>query len=350
MFLDDRGADLSQAAQRKLERVFARAGVPAGVPRRDRRPLLPAARDRGLRPRAAAPGRHHRRRRGRPRRSSSTPAAAPPRWCCRRCSAGSASTRSPSTTASTSARRPRPAPSAAEALHRLGELVASSRADFGVRFDPVGERHLPRRRARACSIDDERALLVVLDLVAAERAKRHGRAAGHHDPGRRAGRRVPRRRDPVDVDVAGRPDPGRRATRTSSSAATAAAASSSRSSAPRSTGSRRSSGSSGWSRAPSCTLSQIDARIPQAHVVRAVGRRRRGRPRAWSCAPSSRRPATARSTRPTACAWSRPTAAGRWCCPTRPSRSPTSGPRRPTTPPRTRCSTGGPPWWSAPDR
>jgi mannose-1-phosphate guanylyltransferase/phosphomannomutase len=57
-----------------------------------------------------------------------------------------------------------------EALHRLGRLVESSRADFGVRFDPVGER-VSIVDERGVPIDDERALLVVLDLVAAERKK-----------------------------------------------------------------------------------------------------------------------------------------------------------------------------------
>ena len=59
-------------------------------------------------------------------------------------------------------------------LQRLGELVSSSRAAFGVRFDHVGERitivdelgHL---------VHDDRALLVLLDLVSAER--RGGRIA-----------------------------------------------------------------------------------------------------------------------------------------------------------------------------
>ncbi len=54
------------------------------------------------------------------------------------------------------------------AMTRLGELVSSSRSDLGVRFDPTGER---------LSLVDEtgrpfghgRALLVMLDLVAAER-------------------------------------------------------------------------------------------------------------------------------------------------------------------------------------
>lgn len=60
------------------------------------------------------------------------------------------------------------------ALARLGDLVASSGAAFGVRFDTVGERiSLADETGRV--IDDERALLVVLDLVAAER--NHGTVA-----------------------------------------------------------------------------------------------------------------------------------------------------------------------------
>jgi mannose-1-phosphate guanylyltransferase/phosphomannomutase len=59
-------------------------------------------------------------------------------------------------------------------MQRLADVVSSSRAAFGVRFDPVGERiHLVDEKGALVS--DERALLVVLDLVAAER--RHGRVA-----------------------------------------------------------------------------------------------------------------------------------------------------------------------------
>ena len=47
--------------------------------------------------------------------------------------------------------------------------MSSSKAHFGVHFDPVGER-LSIVDERGVVIDDERALLVVLDLVAAERA------------------------------------------------------------------------------------------------------------------------------------------------------------------------------------
>ena len=59
-------------------------------------------------------------------------------------------------------------------MQRLAEVVSSSRADFGVRFDPVGER-IQLVDEKGALVSDERALLVVLDLVAAER--RHGRVA-----------------------------------------------------------------------------------------------------------------------------------------------------------------------------
>jgi len=59
-------------------------------------------------------------------------------------------------------------------LHRLAELVYSSRAAFGVRFDPVGER-IMLIDDKGALVSDDRALLVVLDLIAAER--RSGRVA-----------------------------------------------------------------------------------------------------------------------------------------------------------------------------
>jgi mannose-1-phosphate guanylyltransferase / phosphomannomutase len=58
-------------------------------------------------------------------------------------------------------------------LQRLGAIVASSGAAFGARFDPVAER-IALVDERGHIVEDDRALLVVLDLVAAE--KRHGRA------------------------------------------------------------------------------------------------------------------------------------------------------------------------------
>ncbi|MQA01304.1 MAG: NTP transferase domain-containing protein [Streptosporangiales bacterium] len=52
-------------------------------------------------------------------------------------------------------------------LERLATLVSSSRAAFGVRFDPVGER-ISLVDERGSLVPDDRALLVFLDLVAAE--------------------------------------------------------------------------------------------------------------------------------------------------------------------------------------
>ena len=53
-------------------------------------------------------------------------------------------------------------------IERLGEIVKSSRAHFGVRFDHAGER-IALVDERGVLIHDDRALLVILDLVAAER-------------------------------------------------------------------------------------------------------------------------------------------------------------------------------------
>ena len=53
-------------------------------------------------------------------------------------------------------------------MQRLSELVASARAAFGVRFDQVGER-IQLVDDKGAMVSDDRALLVVLDLIAAER-------------------------------------------------------------------------------------------------------------------------------------------------------------------------------------
>src|SRR6202522_2706783 len=53
-------------------------------------------------------------------------------------------------------------------LQRLAEVVSSSRAAFGVRFDPVGER-IQLVDEKGELVSEDRALLAVLDLVAAER-------------------------------------------------------------------------------------------------------------------------------------------------------------------------------------
>ena len=55
-------------------------------------------------------------------------------------------------------------------LDRLGKLVSSARAAFGVRFDHMGER-LSIVDEKGRLVEDDRALLVLLDLVAAERGR-----------------------------------------------------------------------------------------------------------------------------------------------------------------------------------
>jgi mannose-1-phosphate guanylyltransferase/phosphomannomutase len=57
------------------------------------------------------------------------------------------------------------------AMERLAELVGSSGAALGVHFDPVGER-ISIVDDTGHIVDDDRALLVVADLVAAERKGR----------------------------------------------------------------------------------------------------------------------------------------------------------------------------------
>ena len=63
MFFDERGADLSQAQAAQAGPGVRAPGVPAGVPRRDRRPALPGQRLRLVHRLAAAERRHHRDRR-----------------------------------------------------------------------------------------------------------------------------------------------------------------------------------------------------------------------------------------------------------------------------------------------
>ena len=108
IFLDDRGAELSQGAQRKLERVFSRQefrrafpgeiaelSYPPRVVELYTHELLRCVNLDGVGAAGAQGGRGLRR-------------AARCRSCCPRCSAGSASTCTRSTTASTRSRPPRP--------------------------------------------------------------------------------------------------------------------------------------------------------------------------------------------------------------------------------------------------
>ncbi|MFB4296875.1 sugar phosphate nucleotidyltransferase [Actinomadura sp. NTSP31] len=173
LFLDPDGADLSQAAQRKLERVFGRQEYRRAFPgeiaeltypprvvetyTRDllRRIDISGVRDAGLK-------------------------------IVLDCAGGVASLVLPSllgrvgvevltrNNALDEANPTETLPERMRDLERLGALVSSSRAAFGVRFDPVGER-ISLVDENGELVADDRALLVMLDLVAAER--RGGRVA-----------------------------------------------------------------------------------------------------------------------------------------------------------------------------
>jgi mannose-1-phosphate guanylyltransferase / phosphomannomutase len=167
MFLDERGAELSQAAQRKLERVFSRQEFrrafpgeiaeltyPPRVVEWYTRELLRCVDMTGV-------------------REAGMKVVAD-------CAGGTTSLVLPSLlgrigvdvlTINNRLDEVSPTETVAQlraGLQRLSEVVSSSRAAFGVRFDPVGER-IRIVDEKGEMVSDERALLVVLDLVAAER-------------------------------------------------------------------------------------------------------------------------------------------------------------------------------------
>ncbi|GAA1556058.1 mannose-1-phosphate guanyltransferase [Actinomadura kijaniata] len=173
LFLDSSGADLSLTAQRKLERVFGRQeyrrafpgeiaelAYPARIVETYTRDLLRRVDTGGVREAGLK--------------------------IVLDCAGGTASLVLPSLlglmgvevlTRNNALDEANPTETLAERmrdLQRLGELVSSSRAAFGVRFDPVGER-ISLVNENGELISDDRALLVMLDLVAAER--RGGRVA-----------------------------------------------------------------------------------------------------------------------------------------------------------------------------
>jgi len=169
IFLDSHGADLSQAGQRKLERVVARGEF--------RRAFPGEIGDLTFPPRVMETYAHELLR-----RVDTSGVADAGLKVVVDTGGGTAALVLPSLlgrlgvdalTVNNGFDETSPTESAAdrdEALRRLGQLVESSRAAFGVHFDPVGER-LSIVNERGISIDDERALLVVLDLVASERRK-----------------------------------------------------------------------------------------------------------------------------------------------------------------------------------
>jgi mannose-1-phosphate guanylyltransferase / phosphomannomutase len=173
VFLDENGADLSQAAQRKLERVFGRQeyrrafpgeiaelSYPSRVVETYVRDLQCCVDMRGVREAGLK--------------------------IVIDCAGGTASLVLPQLlgrlgvevlTVNNRLDEVSPTETLAERmrdLQRLGDLVSSSRAAFGVRFDPVGER-IALVNENGELISDDRGLLVVLDLVASER--RGGRVA-----------------------------------------------------------------------------------------------------------------------------------------------------------------------------
>ncbi|OEU89513.1 mannose-1-phosphate guanyltransferase [Streptomyces oceani] len=173
MFFDARGADLSQASQRKLDRVYARQEYRRAFPGEIGDLRFPASVfdsytgsllrevdtsgtvDSGLKVVVDA--------------SNGSAGLVLPSLL------GRLGVESLTINPGLDESRPTETPDTRRAgLVRLGEMVASARAAFGIRLDPVGER-LSLVDERGVIIEDDRALLVMLDLIAAERGS--GRVA-----------------------------------------------------------------------------------------------------------------------------------------------------------------------------
>src|SRR6266487_2728962 len=167
IFLDDRGADLSQAARRKLERVFSRQEFRRAFPGEIAELTFP--------PRVVETYTHELMR-----CVDMTGVREAALKIVVDCAGGTVSVVMPGLlgrigvevlTVNNRLDEFSPTETLAQRradMQRLSELVSSSRAAFGVRFDPVGERIFLVDENGAL-VDDDRALLVVLDLVAAER-------------------------------------------------------------------------------------------------------------------------------------------------------------------------------------
>ncbi|MGZ4435376.1 MAG: sugar phosphate nucleotidyltransferase [Trebonia sp.] len=173
IFLDERGAELSQAAQRRLERVFSRQEFRRAFPGEIAELSYP--------PRVVEWYTHELLRSVNLNgvRDSDLKVVAD-------CAGGTVSLVLPTLlgrigvevhTLNNRLDEVTPTQTVAQqraGMQRLAEVVSSSRATFGVRFDTVGER-IQLVDEQGALVSDERALLVVLDLVAAER--RRGRVA-----------------------------------------------------------------------------------------------------------------------------------------------------------------------------
>ncbi len=173
IFLDERGAELSQADQRKLERVFSRQEFRRAFPGEIAELSYP--------PRVVESYAHELLTRvdmsGVPEANLKVVAD---------CAGGTVSLVLPSLlgrigvdvlTLNNRLDEVSPTETVAQqraGLQRLAEVVSSYRAAFGVRFDPVGER-IQLVDEKGELVSEDRALLSVLDLVAAER--KSGRVA-----------------------------------------------------------------------------------------------------------------------------------------------------------------------------
>jgi mannose-1-phosphate guanylyltransferase/phosphomannomutase len=168
VFLDEHGADLSQSAQRKLERVFSRQEFRRAFPGEIAELTFP--------PRVMESYTHELLR-----CVDMTGVREAGLRIVADCAGGTASLVLPGLlgrigvdvlTVNNRLDEASPTETLAQRradMQRLGELVSSARAAFGVRFDPVGERiFLVDENGEL--VGDDRALLVVLDLIAAERA------------------------------------------------------------------------------------------------------------------------------------------------------------------------------------
>ncbi|MBV9446211.1 MAG: mannose-1-phosphate guanyltransferase [Streptosporangiaceae bacterium] len=167
IFLDERGAELSQAQQRKLERVFSRQEFRRAFPGEIAELSYP--------PRVVDMYTHELLRcvdlKG--VRDARMKVVAD-------CAGGTASLVLPSLlsrigvdvhTLNNKLDEVSPTETVAQqraGLQRLAEVVSSAKAAFGVRFDPVGER-IQLVDETGQLVSEQRALLSVLDLVAAER-------------------------------------------------------------------------------------------------------------------------------------------------------------------------------------
>ena len=173
IFMDSDGADLSQSAQRKLERVFSRQEYRRAFPGEIAELSYP--------PRVVEAYTHELLR-----SVDMTGVFGAGLRVVADCAGGTTSLVMPGLlgkigvdvlTVNNRLDEARPTQSMAAVradMHRLAELVSSFGAAFGVRFDPVGER-IALVDDKGALVSDDRALLVVLDLIAAE--KRSGRVA-----------------------------------------------------------------------------------------------------------------------------------------------------------------------------